>query len=72
MAIILAVLAFLVFAFLGSLFNGWLLMLLLGAVHNSVFEWVPALGFWQSVIIALVLWFIGSFFKNNSISSNKR
>lgn len=54
----------------GTLVNGWLLMLALGAVHNDVFPQVPALGLWQSLVLAFALSVVGSFFKDTTTSSN--
>lgn len=34
---------------------GWLVMLLLGALHHSVWESIPALGYGPSVIVAVAL-----------------
>lgn len=36
-------------------FNGWILMLLLGAVHGSIWESVPALGYGPSVLLAAIV-----------------
>lgn len=46
----------------GYALAGWLVMLLLGALHHSVWEAVPALGFGPSVIVAVALGFISSLF----------
>jgi flagellar biosynthesis protein FliQ len=46
-----------------TLLDGWVIMLLLGALHHSVSANVPALGFWPSVLIALVIGFIVGLFK---------
>lgn len=54
---------FLLVAALGVLLTAWILMLLLGAVHHSLWAAVPALGFWQCVLVAMVLNFITSLFK---------
>lgn len=45
--------------------TSWILMLLIGAVHNSVWEAVPAIGFWPSVLVTVFLSFIGSFFRRS-------
>ena len=34
--------------------TAWILMLLLGAVHSFA-EWVPALGYWQTVLVILLV-----------------
>lgn len=34
---------------------GWVVMLLLGALHNSVWDAVPALGYGPSIIVAVAL-----------------
>lgn len=53
----------LVVAALGVLLTAWILMLVLGGVHHSLWAAVPALGFWQSVLVAIVLNFLSSFLK---------
>lgn len=56
--IALAVVALIVL-FVGSfLFGTWILMLLLGAV-NSFIPFVPALGFWQTALVSLLLSIVG-------------
>lgn len=44
--------------------GGWVLMLLLGAAHHSVWASVPALGYGQSVIIYALLSFVAGLFRN--------
>jgi hypothetical protein len=46
--------------------GGWVLMLLLGAVHHSVWATVPALGYWQSVIVYMLLSLVAGLFKGAS------
>ena len=41
------------------LFQPWIVMILLGSVH-SFLPWVPALGFWQVVLVELLIYFIFS------------
>ena len=48
------VLLVLALAFASAALTGWLVMLLLGALH-SVWHQVPALGFWISLLIGIVL-----------------
>lgn len=43
-------------------FNGWILMLLLGAVHGSLWESVPAFGYGPSVLLALIIAFVVGLF----------
>lgn len=49
----------------GLTLSGWIVMLLLGALHNSVYEGIPALAFFPSVIVALALSVLGSFFRRS-------
>jgi hypothetical protein len=44
-------------------FAGWVVMLLLGALHHSVWEAVPALGYGPSVIVAVALGLVASVFR---------
>lgn len=37
------------------LLKAFVAMLLLGAVHADVFEWVPALGLWQTFLVTWLL-----------------
>lgn len=43
----------------GALFRAlvlfWPTMLFVGAVHNDVFEWVPALSAWQTFLVVAAL-----------------
>ena len=60
--------AFLLLVLLGIgifFFNAWLLMLLLGAVHSG-WASVPALSYWTSVLVTLLLAFIGGYFKQRN------
>lgn len=45
----------LLFGVLAAFWGGFILMLLLGALHNSVYAPIPALGYWTCVLIALAL-----------------
>lgn len=47
------------------LIGGWVLMLILGALHHSVWATVPALGFWQSTIVYIALSFIAGLLRGN-------
>jgi hypothetical protein len=47
------------------LVGGWIVMLLLGALHHSVWAAVPALGYWPSVLVYIALSFVAGLFKNN-------
>ena len=58
--------ALFVFALLlvsGYALAGWLVMLLLGALHHSVWESVPALGYAPSVIVAVALGVLANIFR---------
>jgi hypothetical protein len=44
-------------------FTSWILMLLLGAVHSFV-EWVPALGYGQTVLVVLLIQIIAAVIKS--------
>lgn len=46
--------------------GGWVLMLLLGGIHHSVWASVPALGYWQSVLVYALLSLIAGLFKGAS------
>lgn len=47
-----------------SLFlTSWILMLLLGAVHSFA-EWVPALGYWQTVLVVLLVQIVAGIIKS--------
>lgn len=52
-------LALLFIVFIGPLFGGWILMLVLGALHHDVSSSVPALGYWISVLLALAVSIVG-------------
>lgn len=39
----------------GIAFNAWILMLLLGAVHGSLWESVPAFGYGPSILLTVIL-----------------
>lgn len=54
--------AALALAFLFALAEAWILMLILGALHTS-FPGVPALGFWPTFPVLLLLNIIGSAFR---------
>lgn len=43
--------------------GGWVLMLLLGAIHHSVWAAVPALGYWQAVLVYALLSLVGGLFQ---------
>lgn len=51
---------------LSFLVGGWLVMLLLGALHHSVWASIPALGYWPSFIIYAALSFIAGLFKRSN------
>lgn len=36
-------------------FSAWFVMLALGGVHHDVFPWVPALGYWQTVLVLFLV-----------------
>ena len=44
----------------------WIVMLIIGGIHGSISNRVPALGFWASALIVLALGILGSFFKGDS------
>lgn len=50
-----ALFVFAVVLVLGYAAFGWVVMLLLGALHNSVWDSVPALGYGPSVLVAVAL-----------------
>lgn len=54
-----------------SLIPAWMLMLLLGALHHDVSSQVPALGFWQTILVTCTIGVIGGIFKPPSISKEK-
>ncbi len=52
------VLALIIFIGLFAAFDAWVLMLLAGAVHLSLWDKVPALDFGQAFLLTLVLAFL--------------
>lgn len=49
------VLLWLVLVAANILVSGWILMLLIGAVHGSIWESVPALGYGPSILLAAII-----------------
>ena len=54
-----------------ALVGGWF-MLVIGAVHNDVSSAVPALGFWQSILVVALIGAIGGAFNASSTVSRSR
>ena len=44
----------------------WIVMLIIGGIHGSISDRVPALGFWGSALVVFALGILGSFFKGDS------
>ena len=53
--IVLAILGVLAFIAGVAALNAWIVMLIVGALHNSVWEVIPAFGFWQVWLVLLAL-----------------
>jgi len=61
-AAILAVLLVLAVVFFSFAWSTWLVMLLLGVVHHSIAESVPALGFWETLPLGILITLITGIF----------
>lgn len=59
------IVAAILIGFAQALFSGWVLMLLSGAVGHAFSAPAFFISYGQSVLIAVVLGFIGSFFKGS-------
>jgi hypothetical protein len=59
---VVAIAVFATMLVLGYALFGWLVMVLLGALHHSVWESVPALGYGPSVLVAVALGLVSSVF----------
>ncbi len=57
---------------LSAMLSGWVLMLILGGLHHSVWASVPALAYWQSVLVAFALTFLRQLlFGSTSVSKSQ-
>lgn len=56
-------------AMLFFVFEAWLLMLVMGAVHHDVFSSVPAVSFTQALLVALLLAVAGSIATSFKVTS---
>lgn len=56
---------------LTAMLSGWVLMILAGAIHHSVWAVIPAFSYWQSVLIAFVLSFIGGLLRGPNVTTSK-
>lgn len=51
---------------LGVLGSTYLLMLLIGALHNDVVPALPSLGYWQTFLVTLALGVVGAIIRGVS------
>jgi uncharacterized BrkB/YihY/UPF0761 family membrane protein len=52
-----------------AMLNGFVLMVIAGAIHHSVWAALPAFSYWQSVLIAFAITFVAGLFRGVSSSS---
>lgn len=52
--------------FARALFAAWVAMLLLGALHHSVSDSVPALSYWATFLVILAVSFVAGLFGKSS------
>lgn len=52
--------------FLAFFIQAWIVMLIVGALHATVWTSLPAFGYWGSCLVTLILWFVRSLFKTNN------
>lgn len=55
-----------------TLLEAWALMLAVGALHHEVESRVPAYGFWQVVIVVLVINIIGTIVRGTKSSGESK
>lgn len=60
-----AILGLIVFCVASLFFQAWIIMLLAGAIHGSVWASFPAFGFWAACLVTVALHVVGSFFKRS-------
>lgn len=61
-AILLGVLLALVTIFA---FQGWIVMLVMGALHAEVSASIPAISYWASLLVVFALGLVASFFRSS-------
>jgi hypothetical protein len=46
-------------------FQGWVVMLVMGALHAEVSASIPAISYWASLLVVFALGLVGSFFRSS-------